>query len=218
MALSGKFATEGKNQKTIPIDILGTQLSLVTLFRNLPESGHTQVLSSFLCYKGFPLAYSANSSSLALSDNNRNIHHFALGELQEKIPNLQEYPLFGDALVMTLVQKSLPLLVGDKINLGYQRISCQSNRSLFAQNYVTAQEEIRGIAETYRSNFPRIYKFSEASLQESAYDIGKVRSEIGDPSIIIGSEKILAIPRRYPLLKDIDRVISETWRPAWANR
>ncbi len=205
LALSRKFDIEGEQQKTIAINILGTQLSLVTFFHDLKDPVHTQVLSSFICYEGFPLAYSANAISLALSANNRNIHHFALGELPKKIPTMQEYDLFGNSLVMSLVQISLPLLVEDKINLGYQRISCRENDSL------KAQKEISGIEERRSSNFPRVYAFAVAFLEKIANDLGNVRPDYkGAPSIAVGSEIIFAAPSSETKLTAIDMIASGT--------
>jgi len=204
IALSGGFKKDGISQKSIPIDIATTQLQLITLIKGIPDFRNSRILSSFLCYQGLPVAHVANAISFGLSENNRNIHHFALEELTEKIPTIPKRILFGDKLLMSLVQFALPMLIDREAFIGYQRISCQSEKSLLAQNEISQQKVLRGVSESHSSNFKRIYQFARCHLEEVAYDLVKSRGDEEDCSIKIGDKKITPIPRRDFVLREAD--------------
>ncbi len=215
LILNDKEGIKNKDHKVIPIDILGTNLQLITLINRFSDYGDHKILSSFLCYQGFPLAFSANAASRGLSANNYNMHHFALGELREKTGDLQEQELFGHKLVMTLTQRSSQLLFDNKDNIGYQRISCRAEDSSLAQGAVTAKKKLDNVDEKNSSNFLRIELYSKLHLQEAAYNIAMVRSDVKEAVIKIGAEKIPAIPRSYLALSKADKISIDSKKLGW---
>ena len=211
LAIDGKFDKESQDQKILEIDLAGISLQLLTLSKDIHDLKSTKVLSSFICYNGAPIAFSSNAIRPTLGLKGYNIHHFALGELPERI-SAEENLLFGDELVMALVQYYLPSIVG--ADLKSHRISCQSCRSFKAQKKISlevasSQEEIEEYSEPYRSDFDRIHKLSEKTLKEAIHCITQNRSDEKKPSIDSKIKLLPPAPRCDPEVKIVSSLSGE---------
>ncbi len=195
LAMNVELDKERENQKTLKINLVGTNLQLITLYRDLNDLKNSKILSSFLCYKNFPLAFSSNAIYPASNRKNYNIHHFALGEIPEKL-SAEENLLFGDKLLMSLTQYYLPLFIDE--DLKSQRISCRSNRSIVVQKEMSLScEDLKESSDPFRSDFKIIHDLSENTLREIIFDITKMRPSQQNPSIRAESDFDLPAPKYY---------------------